>query len=300
MKGIIIVGHGEMPLAMTHSVKMIAGDLKNVFAVSLQADDGQEQFSKRFKECISKMDDYSKIIVFTDLIGGSPGNYVVSEYMNDARFEIISGVNLAMVLTAIMDNATNEMIVKEGKNGITDLKAKTVPISNVKKDSTKQNGKRVICGVRVDARGIHGQVATQWIPGLDIDRIMVIDDVIVLDDTQKSALKMAKPNHVKLSILSSAKAFERLSDESAYVGEKILIILTRVKTIDDLSKLNYFFKEVNLGNIPNRHGTKKYLKTIYLTKEEVSIIKNAKTKGTHFIAQMVPNDQITDFDNLIK
>ncbi len=75
-----------------------------------------------------------------------------------------------------------------------------------------------IKNVRVDSRGIHGQVATTWIPLFDINRIIVIDDDSVKDTTQKMALKLARPEGTKLSILSSDKAYIRLTDPLAYSG----------------------------------------------------------------------------------
>ena len=55
----------------------------------------------------------------------------------------------------------------------------------------------------------------------------------------------------------------------------------------------------NVGNVPNRHGTTSYRKTVHLTEEEAAIIKELIHEGTHFTAQMVPNDAKVDFDAII-
>lgn len=157
-----------------------------------------------------------------------------------------------------------------------------------------------IKNVRIDARGIHGQVATSWTRYLGINRIMVIDDNTVKNDMQKMALKMACPAGVKLSILSCEKAVSRLTDPNAYVNDSLMIILINVETLAKLKELGYCFNEVNIGNLPSRPNTEEIRKTVYLTDEEKKIILNVGESGTHFIAQMVPKDISVDFIPLLK
>ena len=55
--------------------------------------------------------------------------------------------------------------------------------------------------IRVDDRLIHGQVATRWATGLKVNRIMIIDDAVAVNETEKSILRMAAPAGVNTSIL---------------------------------------------------------------------------------------------------
>jgi PTS system mannose-specific IIB component len=156
-----------------------------------------------------------------------------------------------------------------------------------------------IKNVRVDARGIHGQVATAWVQSLDINRILVIDDKVINNDMQKMALKMACPMGVKLSIFSCKRAVERLNDSKAYIGEKLMIILINVETLATLDQLGFRFTEVNIGNIPSRPNTQEVRKTIYITEDEKKTFLDLGVKGTLFTAQMVPNDSVVNFLELL-
>ncbi len=147
-----------------------------------------------------------------------------------------------------------------------------------------------IKNVRVDSRGIHGQVAVSWVPNLKINRIMVIDDKIVKDAMQKSILKMACPANIKLSIISTDRAKLRLSDPANYENENILILLPNVSSLKTLSDKGIDFKEVNLGNVSNRPNTSQLAKTVYLTDEELAQVKDLSAKGTRFYHQMVYSD----------
>ena len=214
-------------------------------------------------------------------------------------------MNLPMVLTATMIDLPVSEIISEGKTGIQNVKnpQETVETTSAPVKQTPEkpvsNEPFKIKNVRVDARGIHGQVATQWVPKLEVDRIIVIDDKAVKDDVQKMALKMAKPNSVKLSILSTKKAIERLSVPNSYPGEDILVIMQRMETIGSLSEQGYHFETINMGNVPNREGTKQYQNTVHLTDEEIAMMKDVISKGTHFTAQMVPSAAVVDFDKVI-
>ncbi|WP_315073591.1 PTS sugar transporter subunit IIB [uncultured Clostridium sp.] len=307
MKGILFVGHGDLPHAIKKSVEMIIGENEDLFSVSLSLEDGKDEFMAKLNSIEPKLAKYDKIIVFSDLIGGSPNNGTLEKFINDSRVEIISGMNLPMVLTTALSEDNIAKIIQEGRNGINSVKN---PIENITQESKSKNDVQpktkidgrpyVIKNVRVDSRGIHGQVATAWVPHLDVDRIIVIDDIAIKDETQKIALKMAKPNSVKLSILSTSKAKERLEDKNSYLDEDILVIIQRIETLKKLSDIGYKFDQVNLGNVPNRPGTKSYGKTIHLTIEEVEIIKKLIDGGTNFTAQMVPNNSKIDFNEIIK
>ncbi|MCD5002374.1 PTS sugar transporter subunit IIB [Enterococcus saccharolyticus] len=307
MKAIVFVGHGELPTAMKNSVQMIAGENKHLFSVSLLPEDGKEEFVEKLNKLNESLLSYDTILFFSDLLGGSPNNGIVEKYFSKSNVEIISGMNLPIVLTAIMAEHSTDMLISEGRNGIQNVKGNTDSCvkSDLKNEKAQQksmvNKKNpfVIKEVRIDARGIHGQVATQWVPKLEVDRIIVIDDKAIKDEIQKMALKMAKPNSVKLSILSTKKAIERLTEKFSYSGESLLIILQQIDTLKKLADQDYYFEEVNIGNVPNRTGTKAYQKTIHLTEEEITILKNLIHQGTHFTAQMVPNDSKVDFDNII-
>ena len=48
-----------------------------------------------------------------------------------------------------------------------------------------------ILDTRIDDRLIHGQVCGYWIPQYSLQRIAIVDDDIVNDETRKTTLKYA-------------------------------------------------------------------------------------------------------------
>ncbi|MGQ0441082.1 PTS sugar transporter subunit IIB, partial [Bacillus sp. B-TM1] len=90
-----------------------------------------------------------------------------------------------------------------------------------------------IVHIRVDDRLIHGQVATRWATGLRVNRIMIIDDKVAVNDDEKSILRMAAPAGVNTSILTFEKGLNNVKNGN-YKGQRVLLI---VKTPEILVQL---------------------------------------------------------------
>ena len=294
LNAIVLVGHGSLPEAMRASVEMIVGKRDDIHTACLDPNDGKEDLDRKLAALEG---------VLADLMGGSPCTAALELYAADACVSVVSGMNLAMVISAVMESAEPEALVAAGHEAIHDVKVLAAgterayaPARQIRRSApVDMSAPQCIMGVRVDARGIHGRVATAWVPRYDATRIVVVDDVAVRDETQKMALKMAKPSAVKLSILSARRAMERLSDEHSYPGERILVVMTRVQTLAALDELGYRFDLVDLGNIPNRPDTTTYARCVNLTDVEAQIVRDLAEKGTAFTARQVPADPQIDF-----
>lgn len=304
MKGILIVGHGNLPKAFEEALKMIAGDLPSIHHLGLSPEEGPEDLKRRLSEMLTLLSSYDHVTVFGDLFGGSPLNTIFQTLSKEPRYSFVSGMNFPMLLTAALAaESTTEELIAIGQEGIKNLhepekEGSMSPVIEAPLSDSKNEPHQLI-HVRVDSRGIHGQVATAWIPTLEVNRIIVIDDQAIHNATQKMALKMARPNHTKLSILATDTAITRLNDSMSYPGERILILIQSVDTLQALADKGYYFEQINLGNIPNRENTEKFLRTIHLTPSEVAILEQLHINGTTITAQMVPHDPIIDFKTLL-
>lgn len=132
MVGIIISTHGDLVYGLKNTYEMVAGKIpKNVEFISLKENSDVEVFKKNFRKLIKKLEDYEAILVLVDLEGGSPFN-VASEYCYkedfEKRIEIITGVNLPMIIEAISNSDSENMeefvkeVEKESKEGILRMK----------------------------------------------------------------------------------------------------------------------------------------------------------------------------------
>ena len=157
----------------------------------------------------------------------------------------------------------------------------------------------MIVNVRIDERLIHGQVATMWTNHLKVNRIMVVDNVVVKNEMEKDVLKMAKPNSVKLSILTTKGASARITN-GQYDDQRVFLIVKNPATLVELVDNGVMLEEINIGKKKKKKGSKQVAKSIGVTPEDIEAFKHLNEKGVKLVAQMVPNEDKSDFMKLLR
>lgn len=162
----------------------------------------------------------------------------------------------------------------------------------------KEEGKMIV-NVRVDERLIHGQVATMWTNHLQASRIMIVDDNVVKNEMEKEVLKMAKPNSVKLSILTTQGASDRIN-KGQYDSERVFLIVKNPRVLVELTLLGVKLKEVIVGNMSAKKDSNQVAKSIGVTPADVEAFEQLRDSGVKLVAQMVPNEEKREFMGLLK
>lgn len=95
---VVILTHGLFGEELFRATEMIVGKQDKVEIISMQTGFAMSEVAKRLEEVINMYGDDS-VIVFTDMFGGSPSN-VSMAYLDADSVEVVSGVNLPMLLRA--------------------------------------------------------------------------------------------------------------------------------------------------------------------------------------------------------
>ena len=95
---VLIVTHGKLAEEFVNSAKMIIGKVSDLFFVNFLKDMTPETLENKISEFI--IDD-SNIVIFTDLFGGTCLN-VTSKFINKNNIEVISGVNMPILLEVLL------------------------------------------------------------------------------------------------------------------------------------------------------------------------------------------------------
>lgn len=98
MEKLILVSHGSFSKGLKESTEMILGAQDYLYAVSLNLEDGEQDFISKFNEA---RQDADKVIVFADLLGGTPCNAISKLIMQGEDIELYAGMSLPMVITYI-------------------------------------------------------------------------------------------------------------------------------------------------------------------------------------------------------
>ena len=129
MKGIIIASHGNMAQGLLDTTKLFFGEQPQIKAFCLQANDNPDDFVEVLKNGIKEVDTGDGVVVFCDMLFGSPCNCmlrVLAEDVNNSKLDVVTGVNLAMVLQILSVRENSDCSVQElidaGNQGIADLK----------------------------------------------------------------------------------------------------------------------------------------------------------------------------------
>ena len=130
MKGIVITSHGPMAQGILETSKLFFGEQPQLTARCLSAEDNPDDFVDVLKEAVKEVDSGDGVIVFCDMLFGSPCNCmarIIGEDLDNDNIQVITGVNLAMILQVLStreaNNPTVEELLRSGNEGIADLKA---------------------------------------------------------------------------------------------------------------------------------------------------------------------------------
>lgn len=101
MISVIIGTHGMFSEEILKSAEMIFGTQENVGAVTFKPGEGVEALVEKYNMLIKKMDSKDGVLFMVDLFGGSPFNAASLIAVKNENMEIVTGVNLPMILEVL-------------------------------------------------------------------------------------------------------------------------------------------------------------------------------------------------------
>ena len=98
MIALIISTHGSFSEELVKSSEMIFGSQTNVGVVTFKPGEGTENLVDKYNTLINELDCTDGILFMVDLFGGSPFNAASILALKNDSMEIVTGVNLPMLL----------------------------------------------------------------------------------------------------------------------------------------------------------------------------------------------------------
>jgi len=123
MIGGIIVSHGKVAEELLNALTIILGEAPNIESISIGWYDDVEDSKKKINLSLKRVDQKNGVIVFTDMFGGTPSNLSFG-FLKDNQVEIITGVNLPMLIKFVSLQRNNDLkdvakkVVEQGKKNI--------------------------------------------------------------------------------------------------------------------------------------------------------------------------------------
>jgi len=119
----VIVTHGHLAGELLAAAEMIIGPISHIAAVSIGWHDDVDAARDEVQRAITRVSQKSGVLLLTDMFGGTPTN-IASMFLEEGAVEVITGVNLPMVIklaTATAEDPLAEIarkICDQGRQGI--------------------------------------------------------------------------------------------------------------------------------------------------------------------------------------
>lgn len=131
--GLIVATHGNLAEVLVNTAELILSHPAPLRTFQFQDSEEPRASSARLEALIKRCDKGKGVILLVDLFGGTPGSLALS-MLQDRSVEVITGVNLPMVLAAC------------GLNPGQDLAAASAAIVAAGRDAIKQAGQLLKAG----------------------------------------------------------------------------------------------------------------------------------------------------------
>lgn len=112
MKYVLLVSHGTFAPGLHNALSMLAGGgREDILSTSLENGMGSDVYAENVRKCLSKITAEDEILLFGDLVGGSPlttaANVIAEENLLGQTI-MMGGMNLPLVLSAVLMKDTME------------------------------------------------------------------------------------------------------------------------------------------------------------------------------------------------
>lgn len=97
--GGVIVSHGQLATELLSAAETIVGEINHVVAVSIGWHDDVDIAREEIARSIERVDRGRGVLLLTDMFGGTPTNIAATFLGQDRAVEIITGVNLPMIIS---------------------------------------------------------------------------------------------------------------------------------------------------------------------------------------------------------
>jgi PTS system N-acetylgalactosamine-specific IIA component len=120
MKKIIVTGHGLFATGLKSTIKLLAGEHKDIYFVDFAENDLDHDLKRRFEEIIHE-NPHSDILFFCDLLGGTPYKTAATLAFQNDSLEVVAGCNVGSLI---------EMLFMKENYDLSELAVQIISVSH--------------------------------------------------------------------------------------------------------------------------------------------------------------------------
>ncbi|MEQ5042002.1 PTS mannose transporter subunit IIAB [Providencia manganoxydans] len=315
---IMIGTHGVAAEQLLRTTEMLIGEQENVSFIDFVPGENAETLFDKYTAKLADLSTTDGVLFLVDTWGGSPFN-AASRIVNDQdNYEIVTGVNVPMLVETFMcrdDNPSMAELVsvalETGRGGIRALKLKepeSAPVAAPTPTPQPASAQTVTAGpgehmvialARIDDRLIHGQVATRWTKETRVKRIIVVSDEVAKDEVRSTLLKQVAPPGVSAHVVDVAKCI-RVYNNPKYAGERVMLLFTNPTDVERLVEAGVDIKSVNIGGMAFHEGKTQVTNAVSINQKDIDAFNYLNSKNIELEVRKVSSDSKVQMMDLIK
>lgn len=102
MINLLIVCHGNMAEGLVDAMSLIIGPQEGIQTIGLRETDAIDGLIDRVQTAITELDQGDGVLILVDILGASPFNVSARIALESDQLEVVTGVNLPMLLETAM------------------------------------------------------------------------------------------------------------------------------------------------------------------------------------------------------
>lgn len=153
--------------------------------------------------------------------------------------------------------------------------------------------------LRIDSRLVHGQVTTNWIRVLDIDRIIVVSNSVAKDHMRRLLIEQAVPSYIYINIIDEEKMIRLLKDER-FNHLRPLVLVEDVHTARLLVENGLLVPKINIGSLSFSDGKIMVTDSISVNDQEIDDFSWLHRQHIRLEAQKVSSDPVKDLWKILE
>jgi PTS system mannose-specific IIB component len=302
---IIIGTHGSAAEQLLKTTEMLIGDQQNVAYIDFVPGENADTLIEKYNAKLEGLDTSSGVLFLVDTWGGSPFNAASRIVVDKEGYEVVTGVNIPMLVETFMARDDNPSLVEltgvaieTGRLGVRALKLPEPTVTTTAAPVAKPaapakplgpNDHMKIGLARIDDRLIHGQVATRWTKETNVNRIIVISDEVAADTVRKTLLTQVAPPGVTAHVVDVAKAI-RVYDNPKYAGDRVMLLFTNPSDVLRVVEAGVNITSVNIGGMAFKQGKTQVNNAVSVDAKDIEAFKKLNEKGIELEVRKVSSD----------
>lgn len=109
MIGIVVATHCSVASALVDAATVVLGEQQALAAVDLAPDQDRAAAWEALQQAVGRCDQGQGVLILADVLGGTPSNMALA-LLAEGRVEVVTGVNLPMVLRALQHRQAKELL----------------------------------------------------------------------------------------------------------------------------------------------------------------------------------------------